>query len=69
VLAFIGAKMLLDPHGEPTYWFQRKIPTGVSLLVVAVIILLSVIFSIIAARRERQARRHGADKADGTAEP
>ncbi|HOP97208.1 MAG TPA: TerC family protein [Verrucomicrobiota bacterium] len=62
VLAFIGAKMLLDPHGEPSWWFQRKIPTGVSLLVVAVILLLSIIFSIIAARREHRAREQSADK-------
>jgi tellurite resistance protein TerC len=53
VLAFIGAKMLLDPHGHPPMWFQTKIPTAVSLLVVAVIILLSIAFSVTAARREQ----------------
>ena len=35
VLAFIGVKMLLDPHDRPPQWFQIEIPTGISLLVVA----------------------------------
>ncbi len=53
VLAFIGGKMLLDPHDrEPPLWFQMEIPTGLSLLVVAGIILLAMLFSVIAAWRE-----------------
>jgi tellurite resistance protein TerC len=54
VLAFIGAKMLLDPHGHAPRWFQLDIPTGISLLVVAAIILTSIVLSITAARRERK---------------
>src|SRR5208283_4953216 len=34
VLAFIGVKLLLDPHDRAAQWFQIEIPTGVSLLVV-----------------------------------
>jgi tellurite resistance protein TerC len=54
VLAFIGVKMLLDPHGRPTSWFQIEIPTGVSLLVVAAILLISIALSVTAAWRERR---------------
>jgi len=54
VLAFIGVKMLLDPHDRPPSWFQREIPTGVSLLVVAAILLISIALSVIAAWRERR---------------
>ena len=53
VLAFIGAKMLLDPHDRPPQWFQAEISTSASLLVVAVILLASIILSIAAARREK----------------
>ena len=53
VLAFIGAKMLLDPHDHPRQWFQYGIPTSASLLVVAVILSVSIAFSIAAARREK----------------
>jgi tellurite resistance protein TerC len=53
VLAFIGAKMLLDPHGHPPEWFQIEIPTAVSLLVVAAILAVSIALSITAARREK----------------
>ena len=53
VLAFIGAKMLLDPHDHPRRWFQVEIPTGVSLLVVAAILLISISLSVTAARREK----------------
>ena len=56
VLIFIGAKMLIAPHHhEPPFWFQVEIPTSVSLLVVGVIIGTSILFSIAATRRERQA--------------
>ena len=54
VLAFIGVKMLLDPHdGEPK-WFQVEISTTVSLATVGGIILLSMLASLIAAKREAQ---------------
>jgi tellurite resistance protein TerC len=54
VLAFIGVKMLLDPHGPPSHWFQKEIPTGVSLLIVAAILLISIALSVTAAWRERE---------------
>jgi tellurite resistance protein TerC len=54
VLAFIGAKMLLDPHNRPPQWFQIEIPTTVSLLVVAAILLISIALSVIAAQREKK---------------
>jgi tellurite resistance protein TerC len=50
VLIFIGVKMLVE------YW-DIKLSTVLSLGVVAGIIVLSIIFSIIAGRRER--RQHG----------
>jgi|SRR5580692_5990701 tellurite resistance protein TerC len=53
VLVFIGAKMLIDPHGRLPQWFQIEIPTGVSLLVVAAILLISITLSVAATRRER----------------
>jgi tellurite resistance protein TerC len=53
VLAFIGVKMLLDPHDHPRQWFQIEISTSVSLLVVAAILLISVALSVTAARREK----------------
>jgi tellurite resistance protein TerC len=55
VLAFVGAKMLVEPHGPPSHWFQVEIPTGVSLLVVAAILLTSIALSITAAQREKKA--------------
>lgn len=63
VLVFIGGKMLLDPHrdhqlpGTEPLWFQLEITTGVSLAVVAGIIAISIVFSVVAARREERARR------------
>jgi tellurite resistance protein TerC len=54
VLVFVGVKMLLDPHGHEPEWFQIEIPTGVSLLVVAGIFLISISLSATAARRERK---------------
>lgn len=53
VLVFVGLKMLLDPHGHEPKWFQIEIPTGVSLLVVAGIFLISIALSVTAARREK----------------
>jgi tellurite resistance protein TerC len=54
VLVFIGTKMLLDPHDHAPQWFQVKIPTTTSLLVVAAILAIAIALSITAARRERQ---------------
>lgn len=53
VLAFVGLKMLLAPHGPNPMWFQVKIDTNVSLLVVASIILTSIVFSVIVTQREK----------------
>jgi len=59
VLVFIGVKMLLDPHLDEMhpavtkrFWFQVQIEPGISLAIVTSIILTSVVFSVIVARRE-----------------
>ena len=54
VLVFVGAKMLLDPHDHAPQWFQVKIPTVTSLLVVAAILAIAIALSITAARREKK---------------
>jgi tellurite resistance protein TerC len=53
VLVFVGAKMLLDPHDRPARWFQVKIPTTTSLLVIALILTIAIGASLVAARREK----------------
>jgi len=53
VLIFVGAKMLLDPHEHEPIWFQTRIPTSASLLVVAAILAIAIALSLTAARRER----------------
>ncbi len=53
VLVFIGVKMLIDPHDDPPRWFQADIPISTSLITVAAIILISIVLSITANRRER----------------
>ena len=70
VLVFIGVKMLLDPHAHeetgvaPTkLWFQVEIEPNISLTVVLSIILTSIVFSVIVARRE-QARKAGKNDAE-----
>jgi len=57
VLVFIGVKMLLDPHEGPPKWFQRDIPTTLSLTIVGGIIVSSILFSLVAAWREAAAGR------------
>jgi tellurite resistance protein TerC len=54
VLMFIGIKMLLEPHGPSPLWFQISIRTGISLLVVAVILSIAILLSVVAARREQK---------------
>jgi tellurite resistance protein TerC len=54
VLVFIGVKMLLAPSKNHPMWFQVKIPISTSLIVVASIILISILLSLIAARREKK---------------
>jgi tellurite resistance protein TerC len=57
VLVFIGGKMLLDPHDRAPQWFQIKIPTVTSLLVVAAILAVAIALSVTAARREKMKPR------------
>ena len=59
VLVFVGVKMLLAPHGDSHRWFQVEISTGLSLLVVAGIIAVSIAVSFSAARRDQ---KRGVDK-------
>ena len=57
VLVFIGVKMLIDPHtvdDRATKWFQLQIPTTISLMVVATIILCSIVLSVMVAEREKR---------------
>jgi tellurite resistance protein TerC len=54
VLVFIGVKMLLDPHEHTPQWFQTKIPTNVSLLIVAAILTVSIASSVAAAQRDKK---------------
>jgi tellurite resistance protein TerC len=54
VLVFIGVKMLLDPHGREPRQFQIEIPTGVSLMTVATIILIAIVLSVMVAEREKR---------------
>ena len=58
VLAFIGVKMLLDPHDHAPLWFQIDIPTTISLLVVAAIFSISIALSVIAGQKEKEQRRN-----------
>ena len=53
VLVFIGTKMLLDPHSRAPQAFQVEIPTSVSLMTVAAIILIAIVLSIMVAEREK----------------
>jgi tellurite resistance protein TerC len=59
VLVFIGIKMLIDPHDDPPKWFQYDFPTGLSLLIVGTILLVSILCSIVAGYRERSRKRRG----------
>lgn len=54
VLVFVGGKMLLDPHAHEPQWFQVKIPTTISLLVIVVVLATAILLSIIVARREKK---------------
>jgi len=54
VLVFVGVKMLIDPHGQPEKWFQLEIPTNVSLLVVAAVVLIAIVLSTMVAEREKR---------------
>ncbi len=54
VLVFVGVKMLIDPHGQPEKWFQLEIPTNVSLMVVAAVVLIAIVLSTMVAEREKR---------------
>jgi tellurite resistance protein TerC len=54
VLAFVGVKMLLDPHGQEPKGFQVEIPTSVSLMTVATIIVIAIVLSVMVAEREKR---------------
>ncbi|MEY2428795.1 MAG: tellurite resistance protein TerC [Verrucomicrobiota bacterium] len=54
VLIFIGIKMLIDPNDRPPKWFQFDIPTSVSLIVVAGILIIAIVLSLTASRREKK---------------
>ncbi|MEK7780086.1 MAG: TerC family protein [Verrucomicrobiota bacterium] len=56
VLVFIGVKMLIDPHGHDPKWFQYKIESNISLIIVGVIIATSMALSVMAGRREKRNR-------------
>ena len=60
VLVFMGVEMLIDPHDRvPPLWFQVDIPTSVSLLVVAGILLISIVLSVTAAQRDKRLKAKG----------
>ncbi len=62
VLVFIGVKMLIDPHGLEPRRFQVEIPTGVSLMTVATIILIAMVLSVMVAEREKRTGKAGLPK-------
>jgi tellurite resistance protein TerC len=54
VLAVVGVKMLLDPHGQEPKGIQVEIPTSVSLMTVATIIVIAIVLSVMVAEREKR---------------
>src|ERR1043166_800800 len=61
ILVFMGVEMLIDPHERPVpLWFQLDIPTTVSLLVVAGILLISIVLSVTTAEREKRSGKGSA---------
>ena len=57
VLVFVGVKMLLDPHDRAPLWFQCKIPTTVSLLVIVLIVAVAIGLSAAAGRGKVEASK------------
>jgi tellurite resistance protein TerC len=53
VLLFVGVKMLLDPHDHAPLWIQTRIPTGVSLLIIAAIVGSAMALSLIVPKSRR----------------
>jgi tellurite resistance protein TerC len=58
VLAFIGVKMLIDPHGDEPKWFQKDIPNTLSLIIVGGIIFVSIVISVAVGRHEAKKHPH-----------
>jgi tellurite resistance protein TerC len=56
VLVFVGAKMLLSPQDAPPRWYQVEIPTVLSLLIIAVIIVGAITYSLLVTRHRRPNR-------------
>lgn len=54
VLVFVGIKMLLDPHDHAPLWFQYKISTLLSLLVITTILAIAIGLSLVTTRREQK---------------
>ena len=52
VLAFVGVKMLIDPHDAPRWRWQTEIPPGLSLAIVGAILLLAMACSLVGAWRQ-----------------
>jgi tellurite resistance protein TerC len=60
VLVYMGVEMLIDPHDrQPPLWFQYDVPTSVSLLVVASILLISIVLSVLVGAREKRRQDAG----------
>lgn len=62
VLMFIGVKMLLDPHTHEPMWFQYKIPTNISLIIVAAVIATSILLSVVGVKKEEEKDHPGGDE-------
>lgn len=46
ILTFVGLKMLLDPHDAPPHWFQCHLSAGVSLAVLAGLLVFTIVWSL-----------------------
>lgn len=57
VLVFVGLKMVLDPHEHPARWFQLKLPTPVSLLVIVGILGAAMALSLAAGTAKKRAAK------------
>lgn len=59
ILVFIGVKMLIDPHDNPPHWYQYDIPDGAALITVLIIIAVSILASLVVARRKQENGKDG----------
>ncbi len=53
VLVFVGIKMLLDPHDHEPAWYQFKISTAISLLVILLALSAAITLSVLAQAKEK----------------